>query len=296
MPTINRQTTRKTTPAPTRTSRSEPVGEGVKLLGYGRGKTGKTRLACTFPKPLLLIGTEDGTKSVSTGRREHLRTAEGNVVYDLLDGKRETGVRFVRLQRTTEIPGLVEVLVRDGYRSAALDHAGGLQDMILKEVLGLDEVPVQKSWGLTDRQTWGTVGAQFKERCRSLLDLADRVGLDVMVVAHERNFNDEGTGDLVVPTVGAALTPSAAGWLNGACDYICQTFIRAEERAVTNKVAGKDVETRTRTGKMEFCLRTGQHETFMTGFRLPPGRHLPDVVVDPDYDKILAIIKGEADE
>ncbi len=68
MPAITRQNNKPTTKSPTRTSRpsSGRVGEGVKFLGYGPPKTGKTRLACTFPKPMLLIGTEDGTKSVST--------------------------------------------------------------------------------------------------------------------------------------------------------------------------------------------------------------------------------------
>ena len=45
-----------------------PVGslkKGIKLLAYGRGKTGKTRLFSTFPKPALLIGTEDGTNSIA---------------------------------------------------------------------------------------------------------------------------------------------------------------------------------------------------------------------------------------
>lgn len=39
---------------------------GMKMNVYGRSGTGKTTFACTFPKPLLLVGTEDGTRSVYT--------------------------------------------------------------------------------------------------------------------------------------------------------------------------------------------------------------------------------------
>ena len=245
--------------------------DGIKLLVYGRGKTGKTRLACTFPKPLLLIGTEDGTKSV------------GGV----------KGVDFVRVHSSAEFGELVGMLAGGKYRSAVLDTAGGLQDMILAEVLGLADAPVQKSWGLTDRATWGVVGAQFKERMRSLLDLADRTGLNVVTIAHERSFGEEGGSDLITQTVGAALTPSAAGWLNAACDYICQTFLRMGEEVKVSKIAGKETRTRVQTGKVEYCLRVGPHPVFMTGFRLPQGSgDLPDAIVDPDHGKILKLIKG----
>lgn len=36
----------------------------MKISVYGRPKTGKTRLSSTFPKPLLILGTEDGTESI----------------------------------------------------------------------------------------------------------------------------------------------------------------------------------------------------------------------------------------
>lgn len=253
---------------------------GFKVCIYGRGKTGKTRLACTFPKPLLLIGTEDGTKSVSNVK----------------------GVDFVMLDSSDDLVELVELLKEGKYKSAVLDTAGGFQDIILKEVLGLDEVPVSKfkkagkgeAWGITDRATWGTVGTQFKERMRMLLNLSQTQALNIVCIAHERNFNDDNErGDVIFPTIGAALTPSAAGWLNAACDYICQTFIREEVTTKSIKIAGKLTTTSKRTGKMEYCLRTGPHDIYMTGFRVPKGTVLPDVIVDADYEKIAALVAGK---
>lgn len=256
--------------------RIEPVSmpdDGMKLLVYGRGKTGKTRLASTFPKRMLLIGTEDGTRSVAGVK----------------------GLDFVRLRKSSEIGDLAAMLGTKKYSSVGLDTAGGLQDLILKEVLGLDDVPVQKSWGLTDRQTWGIVGMQFKERMRQILDLSDRHGLNVCVIAHERSFggDDEADSDRITQTVGAALTPSAAAWLNAACDYVCQTFIRREVRTRKQKVGGKDVEVSTETGRVEYCLRVGPHPTFLTGFRVPDGVQIPDAIVDPTHGKIVNLIRGE---
>jgi hypothetical protein len=241
----------------------------MKLLVYGRGKTGKTRLFSTFPKPALLVGTEDGTNSIADVK----------------------GLDFIYLRESSELDEVCTMLKSGKYKSVGLDTAGGLQDLILKEVLGLDNVPVQRSWGMAQQRDWGTVGVQLKERLRRLLDLADAGIMDVMVIAHERNFNDEGGSELMTPTVGAALSPSAAGWLNGATDYICQTFIKEATQTTTQKVAGKEISQTKKTGKAEYCLRIGAHPVYITGFRVrKSAQQLPDMIVDPSYEKIRKLI------
>ena len=253
--------------------RIAPVGQittGLKFLVYGRSKTGKTRLASTFPKPALLIGTEDGTKSVASVK----------------------GLHFVKLQKSDDLEEITGLLAKGEYRTGILDTAGGLLDLMLKEVAGLDELPVQRHWGMATREDWMAAGAQFKERMRTILDLVDSSELNFVTIAHERNFNEDSDSDVLAPSVGAALSPSVASWLNGACDYLCQTYLK--EKVVVKEIkVGKKVKKVTRpTGEIEFCLRTGPHEVFMTGFRLPPGQNLPEFISDPTYDKILKIIQG----
>lgn len=267
----------------------------MKLLCYGRGKTGKTRLAATYPKPMLLIGIEDGTKSVATGRTEKKRLRNDNIIYSLTLAGKPTGIDFIKLTASSEMDELLPMLVEDGYRSTGLDHASGFQDLILKEILGLNDIPVQKSWGMTDRQTWGVVGMQFKQRMSALLDLEERAGLAICIIAHERSFGDsEDASNLMLPSIGAALTPSAAGWLNTACDYICQCFIREKyEEQVIEGADDPNAKVRVATGKAEYCLRVGAHAIYQTGFRLPPGIELPDVITDPSYKKVAALIRGE---
>jgi hypothetical protein len=271
----------------------------VKLSVYGRGKTGKTRLACSFPKPLMLIGTEEGTKSVDASGIDFVKIADTSDLDALLKqaesggscwkGK-STGTAFVYNQ--------VELGQGDPYKTVVLDTAGGLQDLVTKDVLGLSEIPMQKSWGMAQQQDWGIIGAQTKERLYQILRLSETKQMNVVVIAHERNFTrDDVPADIMLPAIGSALTPTAAGWLNGACDYICQCYIREEEITKTEKLGdsgdGEGLELTRKTGKKLFCLRVGPHPVYMTGFRLPPGFELPDHIIDPSYKKILQIIKGK---
>lgn len=251
-----------------RIAKAGSVRTGIKLLVYGKAKTGKTRLFSTFPKPSLLVGTEDGTRSI-----------------------RGTGVDFVRLNNSAELDEISAGVIGK-YKSVCLDTAGGLQDMILKEVLGLADAPIQKSWGLAKQQEWGIVGAQLKERLHRFLSLADRHQIDTMTIAHERTFGGgEDSHDLITPVIGAALTPSATGWLNAACDYIGQTFIAQVMKQVTTKIGVKDHVTEQPTGKIEFRLRLKENPVYTAGFRTPNPDKIPEYLVNPTYDKIVALIE-----
>ena len=110
--------------------------------------------------------------------------------------------------------------------------------------------------------------------------------------------------EIIKPTVGAAMSPSVVGWLNPACDYVLQAFKRP--RMVEKKVSlGVDPDTKkpivqtvkerwSGAGlKVEYCLRCEPHDVYMTKFRLPKGRTLPEVIVDPDCRKLLAVIAGK---
>lgn len=272
-PKVTKQTTKPKPKNGSVSSRIVKVGEfrpGLRMTVYGRGKTGKTRLFSTFPKPSILLGTEDGTLSISNVK----------------------GIDFLRLQRSSDVDEVVELCKSGKYKSVCLDHGGGLQDIVLQEVLGLEDIPVQKDWGMAKREDWSTCGIQVKERLRNLLGLAETQGMDVVIIAHERNFNDEGGSDLIFPTVGAALSPSVTNWLNGATDYVCQTFIREETIEKSNKVGGKIVTLSKKTNKKEYCLRIGPHPVYMTGFRTTMSE-LPEVIVDPSYDKIYSLVHGK---
>jgi hypothetical protein len=215
------------------------------------------------------LGTEDGTLSVSNVK----------------------GLKFVDIRASEDIDEVAES-IPGNYKSVCLDTAGGLQDIILKEILGLEDIPVQKTWGIAKQQDWGTCGAQTKERLRTILNLADRHAIHVVVIAHERSFDVDEDLVGVFPTIGAALTPSVAGWLNAACDYIGQTYMRPGTIMKKVTVGKKTILKPIRTGKIEYCLRVGPHEVYTTGFRVASGIELPDDIVDPTYEKIASLIRG----
>lgn len=283
-------------PAPHPKVTPKEIEPGMKLSVFGRGKTGKTRLACTFPKPLLLIGTEDGTKSIKTSRKLKARITDtaGNVaeVYSLFLREKATGVDFVQIHNSTMLD-FITTNVMKNYRSGVLDNGGGFQDILVKEIAGLAETPAQLSYGTMSQQEWGILTGQFKDQLRKLLALADTAGKHIVIIAHEQNFTPENTTPgLMLPSVGPALTPKCSGWLSTACDYLSQTFIREEivEAAATEE---GEMPVAMKTGRKQFCLRVAPHEVFMTGFRVPEGVELPqDGIASPTFEKIQAMIEG----
>lgn len=285
-PVVNKQS--PTTKGTTRTSRSSSVidritpiqfdqDEGIKMLLYGESGTGKTTFWATFPGPILSIVCSGGN------RAGELRS---------LNDEARKKVRTVTLQSSSEMKELVEHAEGGGYKTIVLDHASGLQDLVLKELLGLDELPVQKSFGLASQQTYGQCTQMVKEYCRAMLNLS----CNVVIVAQQRTFGgkDEGLDpELIKPTVNAGLVPSMVSWLNSSCDYCVNTFIQAKYAEKTQTVAGKSVTTRVKEKGVEFALRTGKHEVYYTKFRLPLGSVLPDQVVNPTYEKVISLIKGK---
>lgn len=254
----------------------------LKICIYGLGKRGKTRLACTLPKPLLLIGTEEGTQSVL--------------------GYSADEVKFVPIFEPTEVQALVEYAPKMGFKSVVLDNGSGLQDLVVKKVGGFKELPVQGSWGMLKREQWGAVASQWKREVKSILDLSDRFGIYTAIIAHERDFKKEDDDNSAsednlrsVPRIGPGLTPAVSNWLNGACDYVCNCFLRERvEKYQEAVVEGTDpVDMIRYTGEYEYGIRVGPSTNYATGFRLPPGAILPKVIIDPTFDKIKRVAEGK---
>lgn len=252
-------------------SEIEFESEGLKVALYGRSGTGKTTFWATFPKPILAIICSGGKRS---GELRSVQNIKGISKFDLSE--------------SSQIIELAAELEESKYKTVVLDHATYLQDLTLKEILGLDDVPVQSSWGLASQQQYGQVAIQMKELLRRLLDLSQ----NVVIVAQEREFGTDSESDLILPSVGCALTPSITGWLNPACDYIFQTYIgrRKEKRKV--KIGGKVITKEVAGDKVDYFLRTGPNDVYTTKFRVPKGHNLPNEVCDPSYEKIVSIIQG----
>lgn len=247
---------------------------GYKINLYGRSGTGKTTFWSSFPKPIMVMICSGG---VGSGELRSVPLAA------------RKQIKSVALESSSEVGELVEYAKESGeFSTIVLDHASGLQDLILKEVLDLDEIPAQLSWGIAQQQDWGQVAVQMKERLRQILNLDQHV----VIVAQERDFTPSDDSDVILPYVASALTPSVVGWLNPACDYICQTFKRPKRVTKTTKLGGKTKERVVETGEVEYCLRVAPDATYTTKFRLPKGTKYPDCIIDPSFEDIDNLIKG----
>lgn len=244
---------------------------GIKLNIYGRSGTGKTTIACDFPKPLLHIVCS----AIGLGESRSVANVKG--------------IHDVELRESSELDDLTYYVSDGNFSTVVLDHATELQGLVLKEIMGLEELPAQASWGMASREQYGQCALQVKERLRKLLGLR----CHVVIIAQEREFNTEGGGDLLMPFVASALTPSITGWLNPACDYICHTLIRQKTVKKTVKIGKKRIIKLVPGKGVEFCLRTSPNPVYTTKFRVPKGTKLPDVIVDPTFAKLNRLIQGD---
>lgn len=246
----------------------------LRMLLYGESGTGKTTFWATFPGPILCLLCSGGDKPgelLSVNTPEYRRKITPRVIRSFGDLDRKVAD------------------ARD-FQTVVLDHASGLADLILGEIIGRP-VPAQKGWGMATRQQYGQLSLQCKEAFRVLLNLPT----NVVIVAQQRTFggdDDDVGSDVLKPTVGAGLTPSVTGWLNPACDYVVQTFKRPVMENVDAVVGGKTITTQRRGKGVQYCLRTAPHDIYQTKFRVPKGTELPEVIVDPDYSQVRALVDG----
>lgn len=276
MPKVTKQTMR---PKPKAQSSQDAwdMTDYLSLLLYGESGTGKTTTWSSFPGPILCIVCSGGKKP---GELRSIKTKEN--MEKITARICNTGDQFQEM---------LEEAQGGGYQTVVIDHVTGLADMFLREEMGVEELPQQKSWGMATKDHYQAMALRVKEALHRVLSLdCHRV-----IVAQEKNHNEkyEGSDEILKPVIGAAVSASVIKWLNPACDYILQTFKRPLfERKVT-KINGKQIERSVKTEEIEYCARTAPHEFFITKFRVPKGSVLPDVIVNPDYEKILAVINGE---
>lgn len=284
-------TTSSSVPAPAlvTAANGETNQPGLRICIYGVSKVGKTRLVSTFPKPILLVG-QDGTKSIATGKTVKAKTPSGNQVFTLTLADRPLGIDFIRLSHSKHFDEALALAVRGDYKTVALDTARDLHDLHTKEVLQLDRVPATRAFGMANQSTWGSINQLTIDHLFRLFELNEKHGLSTPVIAHERSFKEEGvSSEIIKPTIGADLSPGVKRFLDGACDFIVQAYIgEQKERIKLDDDVGFIEQP---TGKFEYRLRIGRHSVYTVGFR-SVADELPDHIVNPSYQKIVAVIEG----
>lgn len=231
---------------------------------YGPAGTGKTALAATFPKPLLLLDIgEKGTDTVSD----------------------VDGVDVLRIRSWSDIEDIYWELQsgRAKYATVVIDAVHSMQDLAITKAKELNAKDDDEQ---TSKRDFGTAAGLMKTWLFNYRDL-EEANLNVVFLVHDRVSKEEGDEDdnRIAPTVGPRLMPSVASPLTGAVKVVGFTFIRQQ----TEKSKRIGVKSKTTT---EYCLRIGPHAYYTTKVRKPKTRSLPDFIIDPSFDKIVKVMKG----
>ena len=244
-----------------------PVQEGdeyITSLYYGRSGTGKTTLASTYPKNIILLDFKDrGTDSIRDVK----------------------GVDILSIDSWSDVEDIYWALNHDmkNYKTIVLDTVNGMQNFAISKIK--EENNISESDSLS-RRNWGEVAGMMNTWLMNFRDLL----MHVVFLAPDRVKNSSDDEDEITPEegrlepeVGPALTPSVARSLNASVKVIGNTYIRQKQKVKEGKV----VEV---TGYM---LRVGPHPYYITKIRSPKKFKTPGSILDPSFEKIVKVMKGE---
>ena len=251
------------------------IAENRSWLLYGKSGTGKTTLAATFPSPILLLDVGDkGTDSIADVK--DVDVMDINTWDDIEDA-------YWWLESNPS-----------KYKTVIIDTATGLQGVCIEKGLADKNKKAGNAgdFGTMTIREWGEVASRMKEWTLNFRDL----DCNMVFLAQDRVFNvseDEGsTDEVLMPEVGARLSPSICSHMNSIVSVIGNTYIRrevlvTEVKMKSGKVKKKEEEV------FEYCLRIGPNPIYITKLRKPRAKVPPAIIVDPSFKDLIKIIKGE---
>lgn len=239
---------------------------------YGRAGSGKTTLASTFPKPLLLLDIRDkGTDSIA-------------------DVKGCDGIEIESLEDIEDIYYYLKENPKK-YKTVVFDTVTEMQKLVMKSVTENKRGSKNKvdqdigGWGTVTRQDWGKIAGVMNKWIADFRDLP----LEVVFLAQEKvrgQDDSEDDDNQITPEVGAAVMPSIATTLNAAVNVIGNTFIRMKRKTIV-KGTKKTVKE-----EPQYCLRVGPNPIYTTKLRKPKSAEAPSFLEDATYQDIKDLVKG----
>lgn len=281
----------------------------VKLTVYGENRTGKTTLACTFPKPALLISFEPN----KTGGAKSIKKIPGVKILRIKYKPQPGDEKGTLYGTDSALKVAQELQAGSPYTTVILDSATSYQDLHLQELLKLDSLPEQQQFTGVSGDVYRQRSEKVKEGLRPFLNL----NMHVVITAKQKDHNPpkeerySKTGALQ-PDMRAKflrgahdasffasdLGGAAVSWLHDNCDYIGQLLVGKEirlKKGTPVKVAGQmkpGMDEWVWTGRYIRQLRCQYHPNYAAGFRSPHPEKVPDFIDEPSYEKIQSVIDG----
>ncbi len=281
------------------------LNDFIRMSIYGGNRTGKTTLACDFPKPLLLIQFEPN----KTGGGMSIRKVKG-VICQRYTSSKEGLLLCKQLHETGgRIPQrFLPELAKQGihgkeFATYVIDGVTSYQDIILQEVMGWAKLPEQLSFGMVGKERYQERAEKVKEGLRPFTDLPGHT----IFLAKEKDHNPNREDYASLNKLRSSLLSesffaedvggSVAGWLHDECDYIGRLYLAKEIITTRTPIKGLKGqitwnETQEETGRIVRRLRTLYHPNFAAGFRSSEPSKVPEHIDEPTYSKIQAVIDG----
>lgn len=239
--------------------------EFINCCFYGKPGSGKTTLACTFPKPLLLIDMKDEKGYLIAKKIKGVTVVRAKSVEDL----------YTIYWHLKDNPGKFKTVVLD---TVTAGQALFLEDLRQRKKPNLEKSKIG-NWGTMSKQDWGEISQSYGPL---LIDFRD-LNCNTVYLSQERTFNmgedNDGEDERIDPSVGPRIMPSISSNLLAAVDFIGGCFIKQKKL--------KDAV------QPQYCLRVGPHPVYITKVRVPKDVEVQPILVDACYDDLIDLINRE---
>lgn len=220
---------------------------------YGKSGSGKTHMGSTFPKPLLYIRVgDDGSNTIASVE----------------------GIEAIAVNTIEELKQLAKDLLKNKkYKTVLVDTFSLLTNE------WIDENVIQKKKRMM-QQTWGDLKTDTEE----VIKLFHKVAKTKIVVlnCHEAMDTVEGMEDEITPDIRPNVSKGARTYLEGMANYgIHTTKIKKE---IVKDGVSKEV--------IRYAAHIGGNPFYWTKFQISADIKMPELMINPSYDKIIKIIEG----
>lgn len=234
----------------------QDLGQRNLWVLYGKSGSGKTKVAGTFPKPMLYakIG-DDGSNTIA----------------------RVPGVKGVQLETPQDLKDLAQELLKDKHYVTFVADTFSLFVQEWK-----DQNVIKKKRKMT-QQSWGDLATDSEEIIKLMHKLARKK--IVVLTCHEAVGSIEGMEDEIIPEVRPSVSKGVRTYLEGMANYGIHTTKILKE--VTKGDTTKEV--------VKFAADVGPNPYYWTKLQIDPGIVVPKRIINPSYDKFMKIINSEGE-
>lgn len=221
---------------------------------YGKSNTGKTYVSSTFPKPLLYVRIgDDGLGTIA---------------------RMPGDIRAISIKSVDELNSIFEELESDTtYKTVVFDTFS----LLVSE--WTSEKVIQKNKRMT-QQLWGDLKIDQEEAVKK----AQRLSMSRIVVltCHESKDTIEGMEDEIAPEVRPSVSKGARTYLEGMANFGIHTTKIIKE--ITKNGVSKEV--------VKYAADVGPNPYYWTKLQIDPSIKVPERIINPTYDKIVAVVNA----